>query len=167
MTANLITPNELALWTQREVPAVLKDPFATEVMNKVSGLAKFLAGQPEWTYETAPFDAKMVVLMVAKRTYSNPGQVVQEGVGPLNERVLDVAALLTELTPSERATLTKYNDSGDPNSPGLWVYQTTRGSVELVEATLFVPDDSLSDWYIPMFSPLDPGDPNLYEDEVV
>lgn len=183
--ADLITPQELATWTQNALADVEADPFATEVMDKVSDLARFLGGHPDWVYDTvdpeiaAPFDVKMVVLKVCKRTYENPGQVVQEGnVGPIGgDRVLDIAALLFDLTDAERAILTKYNAEGDPDNAAavLWVQPTTRGPLETwTEPILYVGDDqqinlNLSadprEWMIPMFSPGDPGDPNLYPDE--
>lgn len=180
MANDLITAAELATWTQNDVDEVTVDPFAIEVMDKVSQMAKFFGGHtgatyeadgvtlaPEWTYVTAPFDVKMVVLQVAKRCYANPDQEVASGVGPISSRVLDAAALLLELTDSERATLTKYNAAGDPDGSReggqIFVQPTTRSSTaDLVEPILYVPDDSLSDWYIPMFNPGDPGDPNLY-----
>lgn len=178
---DLITPQELATWTQNDVAVVEADPLAAEVMDKVSKLARFLGGHPEWTYggapETeAPFDVLMLVLRICKRTYENPTQIVQEGnVGPIGgDRVLDVAALLTDLTEAERATLTKYNTDGDPDGAKveLWVQPTTRGGPDLLSETiLYMGDDqqinlSLSadprEWMIPMFSPGDPGDPNNY-----
>ncbi len=168
MPNDLITANELAVWTDSNVDEVTIDPFAIEVMDKVSQMAKFLGGQPLWTYVTAPFDVKMVVLRVAKRTYENPLQEVATNVGPIGSRVLDAAALLTDLTATERATLTKYNLEGDPDGggDGLWVQSTTGGLPIAPTATLYVPDSSFSDWYVPFFNPGDPGDPSLY-DEVI
>ena len=181
--ADLITPAELALWTRTDLATVEADPLADEVMSKVSDLARFLGGHPEWTYgegpETeAPFDVRMLVLKICKRTYSNLEQVVQEGnVGPIGgDRVLDVAALLTDLTETERKTLTKYNEAGDPDeiATELWVQPTTRGDLETQSAAiLYMGDDQQinlatspdpREWMIPMFSPGDPGDPNLYEE---
>lgn len=163
--ADLITPRELALWTQSDEAEVAIDPWAIEVMEKVSMLARFLGGQP-WELADVPFDVRMVVIQVAKRTYANPDQEVSSNIGPIGSRVLDAAALLTNLTEAERATLTKYNAEGDPNSDaGLWVMSTAAPNAGPVEAVLYVPDDSLSDWYIPMFSPGDPGDPALYPEE--
>lgn len=166
--AALLSTEKLALWTQNEPADVAADPFAAEVIDVVSQLAQFLGGHPDWSLTPgvnyAPFDVQLVVLQVAKRTYGNPDQEVATGVGPISSRVLDVAALLTDLTETERAVLTKYNPTGDPDGGGgLWVLQTARDPASLMpEATLFVPDDSLSDWYIPMFSDGDPGDPALY-----
>ena len=82
--AHLITFAELATWTQNDVAEVTADPFAQEVLDKVSGLVRFLAGQPEWEIGSTPFDARLVALVVAKRTYANPDQEVSSGVGPIN-----------------------------------------------------------------------------------
>jgi hypothetical protein len=172
--ADLITAAELATWTGNVESEVAVDPLAIEVMEKVSGLARFLGGHEEWELapvnitDKVPYDVRLVVLMVAKRCYENPAQVVQEGgIGPIGgDRVLDVAALLLSLTESERATLTKYNADGDPDSNNsVFVLRGTVRPETQIDAVLYVPDDSFSDWYIPMFSPGDPGDPNLYPDE--
>jgi hypothetical protein len=180
--AALLTTNELALWTQNDPSAVADDPFALEVIDKVSQMAQFLGGHPNWVLDSgenqAPFDVRMVVLQVAKRCYSNPGQVVQEGgVGPIGgDRVLDAAALLLELSDSERKTLTAYNADGDTldDAGTLFVLPTTRGPETTAKSvTLYMGDDQQvnlessadpREWMIPMFSPGDPGDPNLYED---
>lgn len=181
--ADLLTTAELALWTQKDPDEVAADPFAEEVIDKVSQMAQFIGGHPLWTLtagtDQAPFDVRMVVLQVCKRSYENPGQVVQEGsVGPIGgDRVLDVAALMLALTDSERATLAKYNPDGDPDGQGeLFVLATTRGDETTTKnIVLYVPSDdqvgleSSSDprpWMFPMFNPGDPGDPNLYDDEV-
>lgn len=166
--AALITTAELATWTQNDPAEVAEDPYALEVLEKVSGLVRFIAGQPEWELATTPFDARLVALMVAKRSYANPDQEVSSNVGPIGSRVLDVAALLLELTESERATLVKYNADGDPSaaSSGLWVLHTTVGPEVKVEEVLYVGDDqqinlhttnAAPEWMIPMFSPGDPG----------
>lgn len=192
LMADLLTTLELARWTGNEPAAVDADPFAAEVIDKVSQLACFLGGHdgtkldpagvaiPEWTLDPgdtlAPFDARMVVLAVAKRCYSNPDQVVQEGsVGPIGgDRVLDAAALLFSLTDSERATLTKYNTDGDPDGEEgeLFTMRMQRGAETTVSTSpLYVGDDqqinlSLSadprEWKIPLFNPGDPGDNSLY-----
>jgi hypothetical protein len=172
--AHLITFAELARWTGNDVDETTADPFAEEVLSKVSELVRWLGGNPAWEItpvlpaDAVPFDARLVALAVAKRCYENPAQVVQEGsVGPIGgDRVLDAAALLFELRETERATLTKYNADGDPDGgSGIFVIETTPRVGTTAAATLYVPDNSLSDWYIPMFSPGDPGDPNLYPEE--
>lgn len=165
--ADLLTPRELALWTSSTVgkseAEVTADPFAAEVIDKVSQYAAFLAGRdgtqldaegvliPEWNLtpgdpNLAPFDVRMVVLQVCKRAYENPKQIVQEGgVGPIGgDRVLDVAALLMSLTESEQRTLTKYNLEGDPTGEGpeLFTIRTTRGDeTTALAVTLYMGDD--------------------------
>ena len=185
--ADLLTLRELYLWTTDATglseDETAADPKAEEVIDKVSQLAQFLGGHSEWSLEVgedaAPFDVRMVVLQVCKRSYENTRQVIQEGsVGPIGgDRVADAAALLMSLTDTERATLTKYNPDGDPNGTAgaadVFTMSTTRGTDDtLVPATLYVGDDQqvgLADsldpreWKIPLFNPGDPGDPNLYE----
>lgn len=168
--AHLVTVAELATWTQNDPIEVAADPFAEEVLDKVSGLVRFLSGHPEWEIIDTPFDARLVALVVAKRSYSNPDQEVSSNVGPLGSRVLDVAAMLFELTDSERGSLTKYNPDGDPDDVGggLWVQRTTTPPETRLDVVLYVGDDQqinlgdTEEWMIPMFSPNDPGDPNLY-----
>lgn len=182
--ADLLTTHELALWTSKDVAEVAIDPFAAEVIDKVSQMVQFLGGHPEWTLDVgvdaAPYDVRMVVLQVCKRSYENPRQVVQEGnVGPIGgDRVLDAAALLFDLTETERATLTKYNPDGDPAGGGseLFVISTTRepGST-LIPERLYVsdnqqvgmtPDESAyPSWDFPLFNPGDPGSDTLYNGE--
>lgn len=174
--AHLISYRELAIWTQNDVDAVSEDEFAQEVVDKVSGLVRFLAGQPGWEPETLPYDAKLVALVVAKRSYANPDQEVSSGVGPINSRVLDVAAMLLDLTDSERKTLTKYNPDGDPSGDGggLWIQRTTTPAQTRLDEVLYVGDNmqinlnstnAAPEWMIPFFSPGDPGSPALYPED--
>lgn len=179
--AALLTHRELALWTSNDVDEVTADPFAEEVIDKVSQMAQFLGGHPDWEIDPgedqAPFDVRMVVLQVCKRCYENPEQVVQAGnLGPIGgDRILDVAALLLDLTETERTTLTKYNLDGDPNGGATVMSIPIRlgDELQMSEAILYVSDNqqigmtvdesAYPSWDIPMFSPGDPGDPSLYE----
>lgn len=176
MANELITPTELAVWTQTPQATIDSDPFAAEVMSKVSSYIKFLAGRdgtkfeadgvtpvPEWTYDSAPFDVKMIVLWMCKRTYVNPDQETSSGVGPIRSTVLDAAALGMALTDEERKTVLGYRVGGAPTD--LWVLTTTRGS-DLPTDVLYLPDDQqvgLAEsadprpWMIPMFHEDDPG----------
>jgi hypothetical protein len=177
--------------TQAQVEA---DAFAMDVIQQVSDYFNFLAGRDgthlaadgvtllaPWDYapgpDQAPIDVRMLALKVIRRTYTNTDQVIQEGnLGPIGgDRVADDAAMLFDLTDAERRILTKYNTDGDPEADGeLWI-QSIGGddAQDLVDATLYVGDDQqigLStsvdprEWKIPLFSPGDPGDPNLYTD---
>lgn len=191
--ADLLTPATLARWTQNDEAEVTADPFALDLIDKVSELVCFLGGHdgtlfdangdliPEWNITAnpglAPIDVQMVVLQVCKRSYENPGQVVQEGnIGPIGgDRVADTQALFLELSDSERATVTKYNPNGDPtpdaDGPGtIFTIRTTRGDETTLPQTspLYVGDDQQinletsddpREWKIPLFNPGDPGDP--------
>lgn len=191
--ADLLTTATLAKWTQNDAAEVAGDPFAVDLIAKISALACFLGGHdgtkvdsegtpiPEWDLEVgptmAPIDVQMVVLQVAKRSYENPGQVVQESVGPLQESVTDVQALFMDFTDRERATLTKYNVDGDPNpsedSGVVFTVATTRGDeTTLPDTPLYVSDNQQPGlatspdprpWMIPLYNPGDPGDPNNYD----
>jgi hypothetical protein len=195
LVAPLLTLRTLAVWTQKDPTEVQRDPLASEVIQTVSDMARFLGGHdgtkldssgdaiPMWTLEPGvnkvPYDVQMVVLQVCKRTYGNPEQIVQEGnIGPIGgDRVLDAAALLLDLTDAERSTLTKYNQDGDPDGEGgeLFTITTSRGTATIAKsAVLYVGDDQQvgllnsvdpREWKIPLFNPNDPGDPNLYPDE--
>lgn len=198
--ADLLTTATLAKWTQEDPAEVAADEFAVDLIAKVSALACFLGGHdgtkidpvtllpiPEWSLVAdnpsgavvADIDVQMVVLQVCKRSYENPGQVIQEGnVGPLGgDRVADIQALFMDFSDRERATLTKYNPDGDPDPQDgagtVFVLATTRGDETSLPQTspLYVGDDqqvNLStspdprEWKIPLFNPGDPGDDSLY-----
>lgn len=183
--AALLTTQTLARWTQNDPDEVAADEFAVDLIEKLSALVCFLGGHPEWTLEPgvdqAPVDVQMVMLQVAKRSYENPDEILQEGsVGPLGgDRYADQHALFMDFTETERAVLTKYNPDGDP-TPGsgagvIFTIPTTGGDeTVLVAPILYVQDDQqvgLAEsadprgWDIPLFNPGDPGDPNHYLDE--
>lgn len=195
--ADLLTAQTLARWTQSDEAEVVADEFAVDLIAKVSALACFLGGHdgtyldadgveiPEWSLVAdtptgaivAPIDVQMVVLQVCKRSYENPGQVIQESVGPLSERVADTQALFMDFTDAERRTLTKYNINGDPtpdeDSGTVFVLPTTRGDETILPQTsvLYMGDnmqiglaesDDPREWMIPLFNPGDPGDDAHY-----
>lgn len=194
--ADLLTTATLAKWTQNDPAEVAADEFAVDLIAKISALACFLGGHdgtkvdsagspiPEWDLEVgptlAPIDVQMVVLQVAKRSYENPGQVIQEGnVGPLGgDRVADTQALFMDFTERERGTLTKYNVDGDPDpdedSGIIFTVATTRGDeTTLPDTPLYVSDNDQPGlaasadprpWMIPLFNPGDPGDPANYDE---
>lgn len=181
--ANLLTTETLARWTQEDPAEVAADPFALDLIDKLSQLICWLGGHPDWTLEPGenrvPIDVEMVMLQVAKRSYENPGQVLQEGnVGPIGgDRVADVQALFMDFTETERATITKYNPAGDPdagsNAGELFVITTTRGDDLLPQTSpLYVGDNQQinletsadpREWKIPLFNPGDPGDDANYD----
>lgn len=180
--ADLLTLETLARWTQEDPVEVAADPFAVDLIDKLSQLICYLGGHPDWSLEVGPdrvpIDVEMVMLQVAKRSYENPDQIVQESVGPLSERKAEVAALFMSFTDAERATITKHNPAGDPNTPVATLYTivTTRGSETTLPqiSPLYVGDnqqinlESSADpreWKIPLFNPGDPGDDANYDTE--
>lgn len=154
--ADLLTLQTLARWTQSDEAEVLADPFAQDLITKVSQMICFIGGHdgtkfdaagaliPDWTLEIgpgqAPVDVQMVALQVIKRSYENPSQIIQEGnVGPLGgDRYADVHALFMDFTEAERRTLAKYNIDGDPTAQDgageVFVLQTTRDDAMLVSS---------------------------------
>jgi hypothetical protein len=194
--ADLLTTQTLARWTQEDPAEVAVDPFAVDLIDKVSQLTCFIGGHDgtkvdadgevilEWTLNLgptqAPIDVQMVVLQVCKRSYENPGQVIQEGsIGPLGgDRVADIQALFLDFTEKERATIARYNPDGDPagdeDGPGeVFVLATTRGEETTLPQTspLYMSDNQQINletsadprpWMIPLFNPGDPGDDSNY-----
>lgn len=198
--ADLLTTATLAKWTQSEDAEVAADPFAVDLIEKASALICFIGGHdgtkldeddvaiPEWSLDgsgdtvVAPIDVQMVALQVIKRSYENPGQVLQEGsVGPIGgDRVADTQALFMDFTETERRTVAKYNPDGDPTDTEgtageVFVLPTTRGDETTLPQTspLYVGDDQQinlatspdpREWKIPLFNPGDPGDDSLYDE---
>ena len=202
--ADLITTATLAKWTQNDPVEVAADPLALDLILKLSALVCFIGGHdgtkddpasttippakiPEWSLVAgtptgaivAPIDVQMVVLQVAKRSYENPGQVIQEGsIGPLGgDRVADLQALFMDFSESERSTISKYNVDGDPTAQEgagqIFTISTTRGGETSLPQTspLFLGDNlqvglaesaDPREWKIPLFNPGDPGDDSLY-----
>ena len=197
--ADLLTTATLAKWTQNDDAEVASDEFAVDLIDKVSQLACFIGGHdgskvdvngdviPEWSLVVdvplgavvAPIDVQMVVLQVCKRSYENPGQVLQEGnIGPLGgDRVADVQALFMDFTDAERATLARYNIDGDPRGSEdqgqIFTLSITGVEPLPTPSPLYMGDDQQvnlatsadpREWMIPMFNPGDPGDDLNYQD---
>lgn len=202
--AALLTTQTLAKWTQSDETEVANDVFALDLIDKLSALVCFVGGHdgtkddpasttvpaakiPEWSLVAdtppgavvPPIDVQMVMLQVAKRSYENPDQVLQEGsTGPLGgDRFADVHALFMDFTDAERSTLAKYNVDGDPTPQEgagvVFTLATTRGDETTLPQTspLYVGDNLQTglaesadprEWMIPLFNPGDPGDDSLY-----
>jgi hypothetical protein len=139
--AYLMTEVELARWTQTDEATVAADVFAQEVLEKVSALVREIAEQPTWEIggtNPIPYVARMKVIEICRRTYANPGQVVSSTTGPISERVLDMAALATSLTPDEVALFRTYVPDGSGDQ-GLWTFSLAGpGNPEL--RTVYIAD---------------------------
>lgn len=152
-TGPLITETELATICQlpdQVIPAE-RLPFATMIIDLASDIVRDTASHPEWDQNTVPFRAKMICLLVAKRSYQNPNNVVVEGaLGPIGgDRVLDVQAMGLYLTEAEASDLARLVGDGTAatNPNRLWVLQNSGGIPEATTGYVF--DDSGSDWAIP------------------
>ena len=166
--ANLISVETLARWTQNEVSDVSADPFAIDLIEKMSEYICFLGGHPEWTYEPgsnkAPIDVLIVAIGVIKRCYENPGRIIQDQVGPLNERVIEAQALFTQLTEDELATIQQYNAAAVDTSNGGFIFTASidASPVRAAKNVMYLTDDqqvnlgSELDWEVPMFDLTDP-----------
>lgn len=187
--ADLLTTATLARWTQNDPAEVAADPFAADLIDKVSQLICFIGGHdgtkvdsagvviPEWTLDPgpnqAPIDVQMVALQVIKRSYENPTQIIQEGgIGPIGgDRYADTQALFMDFTDAERATVAKYNVDGDPTTPvgagEIFTVPTTRGDETSMpqSSPLYVSDDQQINLYSTNAAPswdipmFSPGDP--------
>ena len=144
--ASLITINELSVWVREELEP--DDSFALAVMDAASTLVR-KAGDDTWTSSTVPAVAKLVTLLVAKRTYLNPDGVVSSTVGPLSERVIDIEASGMRLSDEEVAQVQSALPV-DQQSTGIWLQPITRG---VLETPVYLGDNSGSDWQIPYGEP--------------
>lgn len=149
--ANLVSVAQLEVATQNTPGSLVDDAFVAWVLEEASGLVCDTAHHPEWEDDItlAPRTAKRICLLVAKRTYENPGAVVVEGgVGPIGgDRVLDTQAMGLMLTEAEEEELVdlRGGPGNDPN--GLWIQPINDGTA--TDRTAYLFDSSGSDWAIP------------------
>lgn len=140
--ANLFTRDEFAIWCQ--TPIASDDAFATAVMDNATALVVDAAKAPGWELDpsTAPRQAKLIALRVARRTYLNPDQEISSSVGPISASILRDAAAGMALTEDELAQLLELAPGGDPNAAVLWVQRTTRGPLEDELPLVFLPTET-------------------------
>jgi hypothetical protein len=153
VTGPLITEAELATICRlpdNVIPAE-RAAFATMIIDLASDLVRDAARHEDWTADTIPFRAKVITLLVAKRSYQNPDGVLVEGaIGPIGgDRVTDLQAAGLYLTEAEMAELSALRGDGTAasNPNRLWVLQVNGGLPETT--TGYLPDSSGSDWLIP------------------
>jgi len=158
----LILASEVATWARLDASAF--GAFENMVIDKAQNLVADEAGHPEWVaadLATVPFRARMIALNLAKRTILNPDRVIQEGgVGPIGgDRLADDAALAMELSEAETRELRKFRGTGTAPS-GLFLLPISDPTPS--ETTIFVADESGSDWLIPYATVGDIGEPDAY-----
>lgn len=150
-TGPLITDAELATICQLEAIPAARQAFATMVIDLSSDLIRDTAKHPEWVAADVPFKAKLITLLVAKRSFQNPNNIVAEGsIGPLGgDRYADMHAMGLYLTDAERAELLSLRGDGTAatNPNRLWVLTNGGGIPETTTGYVF--DSSGSDWAIP------------------
>jgi hypothetical protein len=159
--ANLVSVPELAVWTRQDIEP--DDPFALAVLANATGLIVDFCHHPEW--EDAPNDAprtaRMVCLIVAARTFTNPDQEVSSSVGPISSRVAEEMAAGMTLTEAEEDQLSGLIGDSTTGVNGLWVLSTTRGTVQPYEPVLLY-DNSGSPWPIEY---ADPNDTTFFDED--
>jgi hypothetical protein len=155
--ATLIDLAKFATWARQDISVVSADPFAALVLQTATEIVCDTADQPNWELQTPPVvvprKALRICMFLCGRTYLNPDGTVSTNVGPLGERVpekMAIAAQNMELLPAEIDTLEGLKPDGNL---GLWIQPTTRLQESTLD-TVFLADDSGSDWMIPY------GDPN-------
>lgn len=166
--ATIVTTAQLEVATQNAPGSLVDDAFVDWVLEEASGLVCDTARHPEWELDptTAPRTAKRICLLVAKRTYENPGAVVMEGgVGPIGgDRVLDAQAMGLMLTEAEEEELIDLRGMPGSDPGGLWLQPINDDRNRDRTAYLF--DDSGSDWAIP-YGDFDTTDAFTTPDDVI
>jgi hypothetical protein len=125
--AALTTIEELRTWPGL-ADVGFEDALAVRMIEAASDAVRLAAGQPAWTRASAPPRARQIAWHLAARSYANPGSVVREGIGPLNEARSEDLATALHLTTAERAELASMSPLANPGDlPGgrqggvLWV----------------------------------------------
>jgi hypothetical protein len=148
----LITMEQFATWARQDPATVAADPFAQLVLQTATEIVCDEAEQPTWETQDPPIvvprKAQRICMFLAGRTYLNPDGTVSENVGPIGERrpeAMAMAAANMQLLPAEEDQLASLRPDG---STGLWVQPTTRWDAA-EDDTVYLPDSSGSDWWIP------------------
>lgn len=154
--ATLITMEQFATWARQDLGVMSADPFAALVLQTATEIVCDTAEQPNWELQSPPVvvprKAKRICMFLAGRTYLNPDGTISEQVGPLSERrpeAMAMAAANMQLLPAEEELLLTLVPDGPA---GLWIQPTTR-SHPVEDTTVYLPDDSGSDWWIPYGDP--------------
>jgi hypothetical protein len=148
--ANIISLTELAGISQvGEIDS--EDWYANWICESVTVLVQAY-GSADWTNVTIPKRAKILALLVAKRTYTNPDNETRTQVGPLGSSVqaIDAAGMrLTQVEKDELAAIAA--GTIDTSGGSLWVQPTNRGKVETGPVVVYTTtaDHPDSSWGVP------------------
>jgi len=146
--ADLVTAEELAVWTQSDVEP--DDERAIMVLRKASELVADYAECPEWLtgdLDDVPRRARTIALLIAARTWTNPEGEVASGMGPLSSRVLEEMAAGMRPTEAEKAELAALGNEFDGTTGGLW--KLNIASQQRADRVVYLFDASGSDWALP------------------
>ncbi len=139
----LVTVPELSLWAEGDATVIdPADPLAIWILNQASTLVMEEAGFLEWTAETAPGRAKIVVANVAKRCWNNADQELRSAIaGGPSSQVHEMAAYGMMLTEAEIVMIEKVVAAlaeAAGGGTGFWTLSIGRGPLE---TNMYVPDD--------------------------
>jgi hypothetical protein len=148
--ANLITLTDLAgISQQGEIDS--EDWYANWICDSVTVLLQAY-GDPTWTPITVPKRAKIIGLLVARRSWLNPDNEIRTQVGPIGSSVqaIDAAGMrLTQVEKDELAAIAA--GTIDTSGGSLWVQPTNRGAVETGAVVVYTTtaDHPDSGWGVP------------------
>ena len=87
--------------------------LADLIIRATGVMVRFAAGQPEWTAETAPFEARVTAMNSARRVMNNVQNQQRITTGPLGESYSTEELTGLMLTDREEALLATFADSGE------------------------------------------------------
>jgi len=145
----LLTVSEMSVWTRQEIDPA--DAWALTVVAAASDVVRAAARQPTWTRATAPVRARQIASHLAARTFTNPGSVSSEGLGPISERRVEELSRALHLTEAEQSELERLAPTGARGA--LWIQPV--GSNALVSQPVFLAASAASDWLIEYAHPDD------------
>ncbi len=106
-----------------------------------------------------PKRAKIIALLVAKRTFTNPDNETRTQVGPIGSSVQAIDAAGMRLTQTEKDELAAIAaGTVDVSGGQLWIQPTTRGSVETGPVVVYTTtsDHPDSSWGVPYLDEFEP-----------
>ena len=97
--------------------------LADLIIRATGVMVRFAAGQPEWTAETVPLEARVIARNFARRVMNNPQNQQRITTGPLGESYSTEELTGIMLTDREESLLETFNEGG---SGGLHVVSVVR-----------------------------------------